>query len=152
MSCNDTRELAMKLMDFNFKLGHWKTKNYNKEFNINGKGNHDITTRQFSILFLVSKMGLSTITNVEEAFNISKSSLSLTVSKLVEEGYLRKERPKEDDDKRKTYFMITDKGQKSLDEVTERIIEMFNAFYLSLDLQQMDNLKQGIELLDGIFN
>lgn len=148
----ESEELAEKLFEFNLKLSNWDSSTYSKEFNRNGKGKYCLSVRQFHILFITYKFGFSTVSQYQNIMNISKSSLSLTVSKLVEEGYLRREQPQEDDDGRKVYIYITDKGKAAADEVLERIMDLFCRFYDSLDEQKQEDLKIGIEKLNHVFN
>lgn len=148
-----SRELAEKLVAFNIRLGHWKAQVYDKEFNINGKGKNkpELTSRQFGILFLIYHYKLNTVSQLVEEINISKSSVSLTVTKLTEEGYLRKKAPKKGEDGRKVYIEITPKGKKSLEKLTETIVDVFDMFYRTLDDDRRKNLVLGVENFDAVF-
>lgn len=147
----ETKELAQMLMEFNFKLSHWDSCNYNKQFNKNGKSRHSLSIRQFHILIITYKFGFSTVSQYQNIMDISKSSLSLTVSKLVEQGYLCREFPQENDDGRKVYIKITQKGIDAVNEASDRVIEMFCKFYDSLDEVKKCDLKIGIEKLNNVF-
>ncbi len=147
----DTKELARNLMKFNLKFGHWSFNNYDKEFNKNGKGNLDLTLRQYSILMILRDMPVSTISQLQELLHISKSSLSLTISKLVDGGYLVKQYPDNQDDGRKVYIFITQKGNEALEEADTRVVDLFVKFYESLDKEKKENLKDAIEKLTAIF-
>lgn len=144
-------KLAEKLLEFNLKLSCWQTMNYGKEFNVNGKNDLPLTRRQFEILILAYKLELSTVSEIEDVLKISKSSLSLTIGKLVEDGYLRKESYEDKEDKRKVHIYITEKGIDVLYEAYERVILMFKKFYETLDEKQKEDLVIGIERLGNIF-
>lgn len=147
----DVKELGKIIMEFNFEIARWNTCNYKKEFNVNGKGINRLTSRQFDILLVLYKQGYSTVSQFENMINISKSSISLTLAKLVKEGYLRREQPEGMGDGRKVYFYITEKGMQVVEEVRERVIEMFCDFYESLNQVQKKDLKIGIEKLKSVF-
>lgn len=147
----DSRVLAEKLFAFNFQLAHWNSCYYNKEFNVNGRSGLSLTARQFGLLLMTDKMGVATVTQFEEILGLSKSSLSLTISKLEREGYLQKEQHKNAEDGRKVFFSLTEKGKAELDRVNQRMIQIFEAFYNSLNSRQKRDLKIGIEKLDGVF-
>lgn len=144
--------LAEKLFEFNLNLSNWGAGSYDKEFNKNGRGKYCLSVRQFHILFITYKFGFSTVSQYQNIMGISKSSLSLTVSKLVQDGYLRREQPQKDDDGRKVYLYITEKGQVAAEEVMKRLIDFFCHFYDSLDEQKKEDLKIGIEKLNHVFH
>lgn len=143
--------LAGKLLEFMLKFGQWSSFNYNNQFNKNGKSNICLTQRQYSILFLMQKLGISTVSEFESITCISKSSLSLTLSKLVEEGYITKKSPSSEDDGRKVYFCIAEKGVEAYEDSCKRVEEMFENLYKSLTDSQKLDLKEGIEKLNNVF-
>ena len=153
MDSQESRALAEKLVAFNIRLGHWKAQVYDREFNVNGKGKNklDLTSRQFGILFLIYHYKLRTVSDLVREINISKSSVSLTVSKLAEEGYLRKKQPHKSEDGRKVNIEITAKGKRSVDEMTGKIVEILNRFYSGLTEEQRANLVQGVACFDALF-
>lgn len=153
MDKQESKELAEKLVAFNIRLGHWKAQVYDKEFNVNGKGKDklDLTSRQFGILFLIYHYKLRTVSDLVREINISKSSVSLTVSKLAEEGYLRKKQPRKGEDGRKVNIEITAKGKRSVDELTEKIVAVLDRFYTTLNEEQKANLIQGVDCFDALF-
>ena len=148
----DIRELAEKMMQFFFQIGHWKTVYYDKKFNVNGKGNNCgmLTARQYSILFLVYKFGINNISQMRDTLEISKSSLSITISRLVNEGYLEKCQPEGSQDGRKVHLQITAKGKEKIDEMYENMISVFVAFFSTLDSSQRKDVADAIEKLSHI--
>jgi DNA-binding MarR family transcriptional regulator len=85
-------------------FNHWIKERYLNEFNINGKGNQPLTNQQFCILKAVEDITDCTISKLENEMHVSRSSLSIGVSKLVKEGYIRRQYPNEEDDRRKMYL------------------------------------------------
>ena len=153
MENEESREIAEKLVEFNIRLGHWKAQVYDKEFNVNGKSKDkpELTSRQFGILFLIYHNKLRTVSELVRVINISKSSVSLTVSKLTEEGYLRKKQPRRGEDGRKVNIEITAKGKHSVEELTQTIVEVYNTFLQTLSVEQKNMLIQGVNCFDAVF-
>lgn len=145
---DEARILAGKFFMINLNIGKWSSLHYKKNFDIEGVS-FNLTSRQFSILIMISKLNLSTVSEMEEFISLSKSSLSLTISKLVEEGYLKKEYPKGIADKRRVYFCVTEKGNIILNEAIERLIDSFHRLYISLDEPRRFEFKEGIEKLSN---
>ncbi len=143
---------AEKMLRFNLHLAHWNKRHFEHIFNINGKGGGDFTIRQFHLLIIIHKMDIHTISQLTEFLEISKSSLSLTISKLVKDGFLQKKQPSKQDDGRKVYFYVTEKGIRSLEEAHRQVLENLAAFYTQLDESKKNDLKIGLEKLSHIYN
>ncbi|MBR1738245.1 MAG: hypothetical protein IJ736_14760, partial [Firmicutes bacterium] len=72
---------------------------------------------------------------------------SITVSKLVEKGYLYKEYPKGGDDGRVVIIKLTDKGHKTLSEV-EKIVEHRTKEYVGkLNEKEREDLNMALDCL-----
>jgi len=109
MADKKTNEVSLQFLGLIINLTHWLHGKYFKEFNINGKGNTGLTDRQFTILILVHQFKQCTLSDLQRHLNVSSSSLSIGVSKLVKEGYLIRNYPSEEDDRRKIYLSMTQK-------------------------------------------
>lgn len=68
----------------------WHNVHFENYFNINGKNKNGITMHQFNILSTIYYAQINTISSLENVFGISKSSLSITVKKLENDGYILK--------------------------------------------------------------
>ena len=101
--------LAKKLLDFQIQWGQWNKNMVGQVFNVNGKNNIYLTFQQFIILMLVHKMDINTVSQMANLLNLSKSSLSLTLSKMEQENLLKKIPAPKGDDGRKVYLCITDR-------------------------------------------
>ena len=88
----NARKIAEELVALNMNILWWNRQHIEKLFNINGKNNmQDLTMRQFHVLMLVQTMNLHTVSELSNWSRISKSSMSIMVSKLKKLGYLYKE-------------------------------------------------------------
>ncbi len=119
-------------------------------FNINGKNNNGITMHQFNILSTIYYTKINTISGLENVFGISKSSLSITVKKLENDGYISKKNDINEDG-RKVYLEVTDKGIEEI-KIKEKIMyELFKIFFNSLSEENKENLQDGIVKLNKVF-
>ena len=148
--CN-SKELASKFMNFNFVFAQWTYENIKKNFNINGKGGFSLTIIQFNILIAIEKFDINTISELEKLLKTSKSSLSLTISKLEKGGYIKKKQPDKNEDCRKVYIIVTDKGREALEEINKNVCNILADFFDNLTKKDKENLKQGIEVFENIF-
>lgn len=144
-------ELCNKFLTFLFHLKCWMNANYMKKFNINGKGDFELTERQFEILITLKFLNNGTISDLEEKLHVTSSSLSTTISKMVKLGYIKRSYPKGHEDRRKTYLNITDKGINIIDDVHKRLIHAIDYFYETLKDDQKRFFSDGIDKLVKIF-
>jgi DNA-binding MarR family transcriptional regulator len=142
--CDDFLKLLMG-------IGTWMHRHNGKIFNINGKGEFQVTAQQFNVLHCVFEIKQCTISKLEERLYVSRSSLSLLVSKMVKEGYIIREYPSEEEDRRKTYLKLTEKGMEVINKVYHRIMGELAAFYHNLPQNKQDDFKEAVEKLNTIF-
>lgn len=142
--------LAKKMLDFQIQLSQWNKNIINQVFNINGKGNIDLTLQQFIILMLVHKMDINTVSQLANLLNLSKSSLSLTLSKMEQENLLKKMPAPKGDDGRKVYLCVTKKGSAVLKEREQKTLQFFIEYCENLSQEQKQDLELGIEKLSHV--
>ncbi len=152
MQNNKNPELCNKFLTFLFHLKCWMNANYMKKFNINGKGDFELTERQFEILITLKFLNNGTISDLEEKLHVTSSSLSTTISKMVKLGYIERSFPQGQEDRRKTYLNITEKGLHTIDDVYEKLIHAIDYFYETLKDDQKSSFSEGVDKLFQIFN
>lgn len=143
----DIPKLINDLLSFNMRLGCIMR----NKFNVNGKGQFEISMRQFQILLALRLNSIDSISGLEQMFNISKSSLSLTISKMEKSGFIHKEQLPDDKDKRTVHLKITSKGEEITKKFDEIICQSFTDFYKTLNENQKENLKIGVNSLVKVF-
>lgn len=143
----DIPKLINDLLSFNMRLGCIMR----NKFNVNGKGQFEISMRQFQILLALRLNSIDSISGLEQLFNISKSSLSLTISKMEKSGFIHKEQLPDDKDKRTVHLKITSKGEEITKKFDEIICQSFTDFYKTLNENQKENLKIGVNSLVKVF-
>ena len=146
------QKLAHKVLNLRLKLGRWMASNYDCNFNKNGKSNSPLTSRQYDILVAVNEWNLHTISDLNKLIILSKSSLSITLNKMVEEGYLTREQAADEDDKRKVYFNITEKGINAYKGLDKIIIAAIEGYYNKLTDKQKKEVEACVESANNIFN
>lgn len=124
----------------------------NQVFNINGKSNINLTLQQFIILMLVHKMDITSVSQMAYLLNLSKSSLSLTLSKMEKENLLQKIPAPKGEDGRRVYLCVTQKGISALEEREQKTLQFFVDYCDSLSQQQREDLQMGIEKLSHVLN
>ena len=145
---NELFPMGTELLEFQLLLASWNKTNMKNIF----PGNiESVTIQQFHILMMIEKGGLHTISQMSEFIGLSKSGLSLSISRMVQEGYLRKEFPVGDEDGRKVYFFVSQKGEKAIADIMERYTLCFQKFYDSLIEEKQEDLKMGITLLKRVY-
>jgi len=92
------------------------------------------------------------LSDLQKELNVSSSSLSIGVSKLVKEGYLTRTYPSEEEDRRKIYLSITPKGADVLMEVHKNVLFVFEEFYENLSDDKKKDFEEGINKLKKVFN
>ena len=147
-----SQDLAKKILNFQILWGQWNKSVVNQVFNINGKGNSNLTLQQFIILMLVHRVDIKSVSQMACLLNLSKSSLSLTLSKMEKEGLLQKMPPPKGDDGRKVYLCVTQKGISALKESEQKTLQFFVEYCHILSQQQREDLQIGIEKLSGVLS
>lgn len=147
-----SQELAKKMLDFQIQWGQWNKNMINQVFNINGKSNINLTLQQFIILMLVHKMDITSVSQMAYLLNLSKSSLSLTLSKMEKENLLQKIPAPKGEDGRRVYLCVTQKGISALEEREQKTLQFFVDYCESLSQQQREDLKMGIEKLSHVLS
>lgn len=144
--------LADAMIQFAFQQMKWRKTHMDSYFNVNGKGGCEITLRQFQILTLIHNLEINTLTQITEYLNISKSSMSLTISKLEQDGYIRKEQAAQSDDGRRIYFFVTEKGVRLINKIGADFHSKTAEFCASLSTEKRQDLKICLDKLTKIFH
>lgn len=107
----------------------------------------DVSDRQFTILCALQYGKKNTVSELAKMLQISKSTLSIIMGKMIKKGYLLKTHPQDDEDKRKIYFSVSESGKKILDEVQKSNLNEMKYLYSKMNEEQRKNMKKAYELL-----
>lgn len=151
MSNTQNKKIAKELITLNMNIFWWNWEHIEKSFNINGKTNEgELTIRQFHVLSFIKNSHMRTISEIARWMRISKSSMSIMISKLEKNGYLRKEQAANTDDGRKMYFYLTEKGMAAVAEAEERVLDNVADCFAALDTEKQENIYAHLQELNQI--
>ena len=118
------REVVYNMMQLGMNISRWNKRYSSKEKVAKRMQELGLTQHQIEILwFLRSNPELNTVSALSSELFISKGSLSLMLSKLQHGGFLEKKAAKGEDDGRKVYVSLTEKGELALQEIIELLLD-----------------------------
>ncbi len=124
------RKIAELFIALHMNLAYWTRLHLEEVFNVSGKGEgQKLTVQQLSFLVCIRDYGLNTVSQIANAMCLSKSSASLSIAKLVERGYLLKEFPSKEDDGRKVYLHLTEKGTAATQVTEDALIQITSNYF-----------------------
>jgi DNA-binding MarR family transcriptional regulator len=110
--------------------------------------NYDISVEQFHILRHIRK-GLTSVSELAEEKQISRSAISQAVDLLVERGLIC--RRQNDRDRRNIPLELTESGNQLLDTISEKNRAWMRNQMISLSAQDLNTLTCAMEILSKIF-
>ena len=111
------------------------------------KNDNNLSERQIRILITLSIYEKDSVSEMAKFMNISKSTLSIILSKMIKKGFVTREYPGGDGDKRKTYFKITNEGIDQLKALGDSLIEGFRTVYESFSCEKKKDFFEGVKKL-----
>ena len=93
--------------------------------------NSDLPVPGLLVLDFLREKHAATMGEISAVLHISMSSATGIIDKMIEQGYVLRERS--DEDRRVVNVILADKGVKSAKKVNAERIEMLNALYAVLD-------------------
>jgi DNA-binding MarR family transcriptional regulator len=108
----------------------------------------DISVEQFHILRHIRK-GLTSVSELAEVKQISRSAVSQAVDILVERGLIC--RHQNASDRRNIPLELTDSGNRLLDTISEKNRAWMKSQMLSLTVQELNALTSAMEILARTF-
>ncbi len=147
----DARTIAKRIFYGSLAVSGFFTR-CEKDFNTNGKSLLPISFSQFQLLHAISSCNLHTIKEMHRFFKLSESTVSILISKLSQEGYIRAELPQGDMDQRKKFFHLTQKGECILQEATEQLMLFFVEHYKTLNATTRLYLFKGVQKTYELLN
>jgi len=95
---------------------------------------------QMGILFLVAHDGAQNIKQIAEKFDITPSAATQLVNHLVESGLLA--RKEDEKDHRKICIVLSEKGQKKIEEAKKIRLEKITKMFQALNNEELMELKK----------
>jgi DNA-binding MarR family transcriptional regulator len=104
-----------------------------------------LTAHQLYIMKIIQKNPKTNLKSLCKDMLLSKSSMSITLNKISESGYvLRRERPY---DRRNIDIVLTEKGEWILNETIQKAREIFNRITEDLTVDELEKIKSCLEKL-----
>ncbi|MEA5085050.1 MAG: MarR family transcriptional regulator [Lachnospiraceae bacterium] len=141
----DINQIALKVMQIQICMIRWHMKYMADIFDVNGKKADTLTRTQAEILKIVESLERVTVSQLGNIMHISKSSISITVSRMEANCYIERYKDDDEADGRKTFLCITEKGKMALKEVSKKMLEGFSVFYKTMKEEDKESLKNGID-------
>lgn len=137
MSDESGKEIAEHFFNLKVHMAFWSKLHLEEVFSINGKGEEaKLTMQQFQVLLCIRNLGINTVSEISSSFCLSKSSASLGIAKMVKKGYVIKEYPDKEDDGRKIYLSLTQKGLSALEITESNLMEIASSYFDSFDVEK----------------
>lgn len=111
--------------------------------------NYDISVEQFHILRHIRR-GLTSVSELAEVKQISRSAISQAVDLLVDRGLVC--RLQNAQDRRNIPLQLTSAGDKLLDTIWEKNRSWMRDQMSSLSVQELETLTNSMEILGRIFS
>lgn len=109
--------------------------------------NSSLTKNQFHLLVCIEKYKYNTISKLENFLNSSGSTISITISKLVKNGYVVKQYPLDNGDRRIVYINLTEKGRKAIKKMDKNLKNIFFNYVSDISEENRDYIEEGLDLL-----
>lgn len=144
------REIVVSMMQLGTNMARWNKENATKDRVRKRIEELGLTHHQIEIMgFLYQNPETNTISAISTELLISKGSLSLMLSKLQVAGFVRKVAAQGDDDGRKVYVSLTEKGEKALLEIQEYLVEDAAIIFDQMEPERRKKIYQKvIELME----
>lgn len=130
-----SREIALCVVTMSTNFLRWHKAYVENSCNIKAElMAHNLTMHQLQLLFFLHmNPEIRTVSALSAELFISKGSLSLMLSKLEKNGYLRKEAPQKEDDGRKVYLSLTERAREVLKAAESSLLTSTSAIFEQMD-------------------
>ncbi len=149
----ETKEVATMMLMLAKSIVCYKTSNIMRSLTTvgtaPGPAQCGASGRQYSILFDIGYNKIRTLTEIAKKQGQTLSSLSSIVSKMEDNGYIKREYPETSGvlDGRKIYFNLTNSGCELLNRFTELVTNELDRFYSSLSDTEKESFTSGFNML-----
>ena len=147
------REIVSGLMELGTDIAHWNKKYSTKEALTKKLNELGLTSHQVEVLgFMYANPGHDTVSALAAELFISKGSLSLMLSKLQLAGFVQKTSAKGEDDGRKVYVSLTEKGKDAVKQMQEAMLSSASGIFDDMDEERRALFYTKVKELKELFN
>ncbi|MFB0918048.1 MAG: MarR family transcriptional regulator [Clostridiaceae bacterium] len=109
----------------------------------------NLTVNEMHTIEAIGKYTSKNMSEVAELLNITTGTLTISVNRLIEKGYV--ERMRDEDDRRIVRIKLTDKGMKAFDKHEEYHEEMVNTVLSNLSDEEAEVLSRTLISISNFF-
>jgi DNA-binding MarR family transcriptional regulator len=89
------------------------------------------------------------MSNLSEAIEVSKGTMTCMLNKLVEDGYV--ERSSSSKDRRNVYVSLTELGNKKVNQIKSKLLEAIDEKLNELEENKKEDIYKALEVLINTF-
>lgn len=147
------RDIVANMIQLASDMARWNKEYTSKEKVVKRVEELGLTHHQLEILgFLYGNPDLDTVSALSSELHISKGSLSLMLSKLQVGGFIQKKAARGEDDGRKVYVSLTEKGESAVKEIMNLLIENGAVVFDRMDEERRMLIYTKVKELMELFN
>lgn len=147
------RDIVANMIQLASDMARWNKEYTSKEKVVKRVEELGLTHHQLEILgFLYGNPELDTVSALSAELHISKGSLSLMLSKLQAGGFVQKKAARGEDDGRKVYVSLTEKGESAVKEIMNLLIENGAVVFDRMDEERRMLIYTKVKELMELFN
>ena len=147
------KEIFHDMMLLGTNIARWNKQYSTKEKVVKRVEELGLTHHQVEILgFMKGNPELNTVSEIAAELFISKGSLSLMLSKLQRGGFVQKTSAKGEDDGRKVYVSLTEKGKDAVKQMQEAMLSSASGIFDDMDEERRALFYTKVKELKELFN
>ena len=147
------KEVVLSMLDLATDIAHWNKKYTTKTVLLQKLEELGLTSHQIEVLgFMHANPELDTVSAMAAEMFISKGSLSLMISKLEAGGFVRKKSAKGEDDGRKVYISLTEKGENAVLQIRNTVVASASEVFDDMDDEKRTLFYTKVKELKELFN
>jgi DNA-binding MarR family transcriptional regulator len=120
-----------------------------QEKSVSQAANANLSRTEMHALEIVQDCPGATLTQIAELLDVTKATVSVSVNRLVEKGFLKK--TKMEDDRRKSALMLTEKGEACCKKHKQFHDMMVDSMLKDFDIASRPELLKGLQALLEFF-
>ena len=147
------REVVYNMMQLGTQIDRWNKQYATKKVVAKRFDELGLTHHQVQILsFLRGNPEVNTVSEIAAELFISKGSLSLMLTKLQRAGFVAKKSAEGEDDGRKVYVALTEKGTAALEEIMDILLDHASIMFDKIDVERRIQIYTKVQELTELFH
>ena len=147
------REVVLSMLDLATDIARWNKKYTTRKVLLTKLEEIGLTSHQVEVLgFMYANPELDTVSAMASEMFISKGSLSLMLSKLENGGFVQKKAAEGNDDGRKVYMHLTEKGKAAVEDIRETMVVSASDVFEDMDEEKRTLFYTKVKELQELFN